>query len=98
VITHNGRLRPSPAESLGNRAFETAILDQLSGLARYAGTHVRQYGSPIADDGVLGPAFRSSLANLRAMLNGETGRLDCCTLDHAIITLYQAAGFEGDEP
>ncbi len=31
-----------------------------------------------------------------AMLNGELGRLDGGTLDHAILELHEAAGFEGE--
>jgi hypothetical protein len=79
-------------------AFESGLMVMLSGLAQYAGAHVRQYGSPVADDAFLGTAWRESLANLRRLLNGELGRLDGGTLDHAILELYKAAGFEGDEP
>jgi hypothetical protein len=81
-----------------SRSFEAGLCHMLTGLAQYAGAHVRQYGSPIAEDGVLGVAWRESLAGLRQLLNGELGRLDGGTLDHAIIELYKAAGFEGDEP
>jgi hypothetical protein len=80
------------------RAFEAGLLHMLCGLTEYAGAHVRQYGSPIAEDGVLGVAWRESLAGLRQLLNGELGRLDGGTLDRAILELYKAAGFEGDEP
>lgn len=76
--------------------FELALLDILSGLTEYAGAHVRQYDSPIADDGVIGEAWLDALRGLRALLNGELGRLDGGTLDHAILELYKAAGFEGE--
>ncbi len=79
-------------------SYERPLCHMLQGLAQYAGAHVRQYGSPIAEDGVLGVAWRESLAGLRQLLNGELGRLDGGTLDHAILELYKAAGFEGDEP
>ncbi len=80
------------------RGFEAGLLDLIVGLTEYAGAHVRQYDSPIADDGVLGEAWLDALRGVRALLNGELGRLDGGTLDHAIIELYKAAGFEGDEP
>ncbi len=82
----------------GYRSFEAGLSHILTGLAQYAGAHVRRHGSPIADDGVLGVAWRESLAGLRQLLSGELGRLDGGTLDHAILELYKAAGFEGDEP
>ncbi len=89
--------KPQPGDEK-HEQFEAGILGLLSGLAEYAGAHVRQYDSPIADDGVLGEAWLDALRGLRALLNGELGRLDGGTLDHAILELYKAAGFEGDEP
>jgi hypothetical protein len=92
-----GRI-PGEGSSNSRHAFEEALCYMLHSLAAYAGAHVRQYGSPIAEDGVLGVAWRESLAGLRQLLNGELGQLDGGTLDHAILELYKAAGFEGGEP
>ncbi len=93
-----GSVLMAPTQPLSDsvRNFEAAILLQLRGLAMMAGAHVRRYEAPIAHDGFIGPAFCQALAALRAMLNGELGRLDGGTLDHAILELHEAAGFEGE--
>lgn len=76
--------------------FERGLLHMIRGLACYAGAHARQYESPIADDGVIGEAWLDALKGVRALLNGELGRLDGGALDHAIVELHKAAGFEGE--
>jgi hypothetical protein len=65
-------------------------------LAKYADAHHRTYESPIGDDGVLGDAWESALRSLVALLNGETGRLDCGDVDHAARAMHRVAGFEGE--
>jgi hypothetical protein len=64
----------------------------------YADAHAERFGSPLAEDYVLGESWREAVRGLRGLLNGELGRLDGGTLDRAILVMYQAAGFEGDEP
>ncbi len=79
-----------------SRSFEAGLIHVLAGLASLAGAHARQYGSPIADDQVMGGAWLDALRGLRQSLTGERGRLDGGTLDHAILELHKAAGFEGE--
>lgn len=76
--------------------FDSAIGGILKNLAYYADCHHSAYSSPVANDGVLGEAWENSLRGLRALLNGETGRLDCGDVDHAILAMHKAAGFTGE--
>ena len=68
----------------------------LSAMHHYAIVHSERYGSRLADDYVLGPAFLEVLKGLRVMLNGECGNLDCGTVDGAIYKLATLAGFNLD--
>jgi hypothetical protein len=76
--------------------FESAIASSLVALRDYAVAHECTYGSPLAQDGVLGDAWLDMLRGLRALLNGELGRLDGGFLDGAICNLHRAAGFTGE--
>lgn len=58
--------------------------------------HRARYESPIGDDGVLGPEWRDIGLGIRGLLNGETGRLDCGTLDAFILDTLKAEGIETD--
>jgi hypothetical protein len=78
--------------------FDSPIGAILKNLAVYADSHHQQYGSRLADDYILGVSWRRCLSGVRELLNGETGRLDCGDVDRAILAMYTAAGFEGDEP
>lgn len=69
----------SPADN-----FERSVRDMLYGWQLYALAHRRQYGSSISDDQVLGPHWREIGEGIIGLLNGETGRLDCGTLDAII--------------
>jgi hypothetical protein len=74
-----------------------AIVKVWTGLMEMAEIHQRRYGSGIGDDGLLGPAWASVATNLRTLLNGESGRLDCGTIDSAIIEVATLAGFDTSE-
>jgi hypothetical protein len=52
------------------------------------------YESLPSDDGVLGSAYISLLHSLRTLLNGETGRIDCGTIDEWACKLLSEAGEE----
>ncbi len=71
---------------------ERPILEMAYALARYADMHRRRYGSDLGEDGVLGPTWESMARGLLGLLNGETGRLDCGTVDGAIRAMGAAAG------
>lgn len=75
----------------------SSIIRMLDALAVYADEHARRYDSPIGQDGVLGDAWCKALGGVRAMLNGETGNLDCGTVDGAILAMVRAAGFEEND-
>lgn len=79
--------------SLG-RPFESAIVHMLEAWARYADDHRARYESPIGEDYVLGPEWRDIGLGIRGLLNGETGRLDCGTLDGFILDTLKAEGIE----
>lgn len=81
-----------------NGGFDTCLGQMLRALAAYADTHLAAYESVIASDYIIGAEWRRSLASTRALLNGETGRLDCGDVDRAILAMFQAAGFEDEEP
>lgn len=75
---------------------ESAVSDLIVGWAQYADRHRARYESGIGEDGVLGPAWAAIGASIRALLNGETGRLDCGTLDGFICDTLTAEGFDPD--
>lgn len=62
----------------------------------YAAAHAERFDSPIGDDYVLGPAWAQWGASLRTLLNGETGELDCGTLDSILVDNLTEQGFDGD--
>lgn len=77
--------------------FERPILSLATSLAIYAEAHQARYESPIGDDGVLGQDWEVMARALLGLLNGETGRLDCGTVDKAIRAMGTAAGINLDE-
>jgi len=60
---------------------EKAILGLLRGWLVYADEHKERFEGEIGEDYFLGPAWAVIGGNIRTLLNGETGRLDCGTLD-----------------
>lgn len=73
---------------------EIAILSLLRGWLLYADLHRDRYESKLGTDYVLGPAWGEIGTQLRTLLNGETGRLDCSTLDSIICDSLAAEGYE----
>lgn len=78
------------------RHFERCVRDLFIALADYADAHALRYESDLGEDYVLGPAWLDALKSARVLLNGETGRLDCGTLDALAFDMAEAAGFERD--
>ncbi len=76
--------------------FDSALGEMLRALAQYADDHESRFGAPIAADQYLGPAWEQALRSLVALLNGETGRLDCGDVDGIARAVHRAAGFEGE--
>jgi hypothetical protein len=73
--------------------FESAIVGMLNAWAAYEQAHTKNHEHTIGDDHVLGPAWESLGQAIRALLNGETGRLDCGTIDGIICSRLKANGF-----
>jgi|1_EtaG_2_1085319.scaffolds.fasta_scaffold09492_1 hypothetical protein len=55
--------------------------------------HEERYGTKLANDYILGAAWLEIAKQVRVLLNGELGRLDGGTLDKALYSLAQVAGF-----
>jgi hypothetical protein len=75
------------------QGFEAGIVGMIESWARYADQHRARYETPIGDDYVLGPAWRDLGLSIRALLDGETGRLDCGTLSGFIHDTLASEGF-----
>ena len=73
--------------------FEAAIVGMVKVWLVYADGHRARYESGIGEDYVLGPEWESIGRSLIGLLNGETGRLDCGTLDGCIRASLVAEGF-----
>ena len=74
--------------------FELAIVEMYDALGEYADAHRNTCDSPIGDDGVLGEEWKQIALGVIGLLNGETGRLDCGTLDRQIREMAAANGVE----
>jgi hypothetical protein len=83
--------------------MEGAIVRLVEALAAYADAHQVRFESPIGHDAVLGGGkghgmgWLEILKGTRGLLNGETGRLDCGTVDSMLVRMAQAAGYEEGE-
>lgn len=75
-------------------SFERAIVDMIYALARYADDHHGRYESGIGQDGVLGADWAQAVNAVRGLLNGETGRLDCGTVDGLLCKMLELEGVE----
>ena len=71
---------------------EKGILDACYALEAMADSH-----AAISQDGVLGDCWLKILHGVRGMLNGETGRLDCGTVDGWLVRLALEHGFTDEE-
>lgn len=88
--------RHNAAISIPSGGFEKSITSGFSAWEGYALAHRVRYGAPIGEDYVLGVAWIEWAKALRSLLNGETGRLDCGTLDAWIFAKVKEHGFEGE--
>lgn len=78
------------------RGPERPIVRMIEQWLRYADGHENRFASKIGEDYVLGRYWFDMAISLRVLLNGETGRLDCGTLDTVIMSALRTAGFETD--
>ena len=77
--------------------FESAMVQMLRGWTEYAETVKARYNSAIGADYVLGPEWEAIGKGIEGLLNGETGRLDCGTLDGYIRDTLKTNGCEIEE-
>ncbi len=61
-----------------------SLAQAINAWCEYASAHLRRHESPIGADYILGDAWKYWGLQLRILLNGETGDLDCGTLDTII--------------
>jgi hypothetical protein len=78
------------------KGFETPIVKMLHYWEMYASKHQTRFESLIGEDYVLGPEWVNIGTAIRGLLNGETGRLDCGTLDGFILETMRENGIETD--
>lgn len=78
----------------GPKGFEIPILLALRAIRSYRSFHEQEYGSDISEDYVLGPELAELAQGLRGLLNGQTGRLDCGTIDGYLCELIKSCGGE----
>jgi hypothetical protein len=75
------------------RGFESPIVAIFGALESYARQHARRFESSIAEDSYLGPVWFTMARALLDLLNGETGGLDCGTIDGAVRKLAVELGY-----
>jgi hypothetical protein len=76
------------------RGFERPLVRMVEQWLRYADAHQKEHESPIGEDFVLGQYWEDIGDALRGLLNGQSGRLDCGTLDAVILDSMQAVGID----
>ena len=76
--------------------MQRTVVGLIMDLVAYADTHEALYESKIGDDGLLGDHWAQMVVNLRGLLNGETGALDCGTVDWLLLKMLAAEGFDED--
>lgn len=87
AVKHNDAVRRQ-------NGLEAPIVGMFNALQAHASAHHALYGSHIGEDGVLGEHWADMLRGLRGLLNGECGRLDCGTVDAAILQLAAEHGVD----
>lgn len=85
------------AMALPKPGFEQSIRDLVGGWESYAMAHRDRYGSVIGEDYILGDAWRDVGLALHRLLDGETGRFDCGTLDQLLGAIAETHGMTLDE-
>jgi hypothetical protein len=80
-----------------SNGFARCIRNMISVWCTYAEQHQRRYESPIGEDGVLGAEWARMGKSILGMLNGETGNLDCGTVDGLIRSIAAGHGVDSEE-
>lgn len=77
-------------------SFGGAVRNMILAQADYADVHLAIYHTRLGDDYVLGPLWADAVRNIRGLLNGETGPLDCGTLDGLLLAMLNLEGFTAE--
>lgn len=81
----------------GVDGFGANIAAQVKAWAKYADLHYARYESLIGDDGYIGEHWEDQAKSILGLLNGETGGLDCGTIDSLIRAIAREHGLKGKE-
>lgn len=73
--------------------FENAIAHLIRGLVAYAEVYQARYQVPIASDVCLSVDWLKIAQGIVGLLDGDTGRFDCPTLDGTVRSCAEQAGF-----
>lgn len=95
--TENWKDRHLSAIINPRRGAESGIVAMTRGLLEYAEAHENAYGEGIGTDYILGPAWLMVARGVLDLLNGDTGRLDCGTMDGLVRDAISGAGFDPEE-
>lgn len=82
---HKSAVHRGLTQSHSSISQGACIVQGLNAWCEYASAHKRRYECPIGKDYVLGDMWKAWGFALRGLLNGETGDLDCGTLDTIIV-------------
>lgn len=77
-------------------AHGRALIKLLAAWEEYADAHQDRFGDGIGDDYVLGPYWANVGLAIKRLLDGETGGLDCGSIDRRVSEQIEAAGFKTD--
>lgn len=94
---HLGAIERSIGGIVRSEKQEGAIVNALWAWLTYADAHAKMFDAKIGDDYVLGVAWIAWGKAIRALLNGETGGLDCGTLDAILVDTLKDTGNVADE-
>jgi hypothetical protein len=73
--------------------FENALAHLIRGLVGYAEVYQARYKVPIASDVALRVDWLKIAQGIAGLLDGDTGRFDCPSLDGLIRSTAESAGF-----
>lgn len=73
--------------------FEQSIASLTNGLVGYAAVYLARYTVPISRDPILGDEWLKIAQGIVILLDGDTGRFHCPTIDGLIRATAEGAGF-----
>lgn len=76
------------------KPFALALKQMLTGWANYAVVHQLRYKEPIGHDTALGPEWIAIGKALKGSLDGDTGGLDCGSIDQNILECMTENGVD----